>query len=50
MSLPKPPCGIHKLDAQTRVTVIHSDQGWVLVAKDGKLLGYVAQGDLAPMQ
>jgi WD40 repeat protein len=41
--------GIHKLDAQTPVTVIHSDQGWVLVAKDGKLLGYVAQGDLAPM-
>ncbi len=41
--------GIHKLAAQTPVTVIHSEQGWVLVAKEGKLLGYVAQGDLTPI-
>jgi hypothetical protein len=40
--------GIHKLEAQTPVAVVHSEQGWVLVAKDGKLLGYVAQGDLTP--
>jgi hypothetical protein len=42
--------GIHKLDANTPVTLVKSDQGWVLVAKGGKLIGYVAQGDLAPLQ
>jgi hypothetical protein len=42
--------GIHKLKAQTPIAVVRSEQGWVLVAKEGKLLGYVAQGDLAPLQ
>jgi hypothetical protein len=38
-----------KLAAQTPVTVIDSEQCWVLIAKEGKLLGYVAQGDLTPI-
>ena len=32
------------------VAVVKAEQGWVLVAKEGKLLGYVAQEDLAPLQ
>jgi len=40
---------IHKLDAQTPVTFLRSEQGWVLVARDGKLLGYVPQSHLAPI-
>jgi WD40 repeat protein/uncharacterized caspase-like protein len=40
---------IHKLEANTEVTEVNSDKGWALIAKDGKLLGYVAQGALAPL-
>ena len=37
---------IHKREAQTPVTLVQTDQGWGLVAKEGNLLGYVAQRDL----
>jgi uncharacterized caspase-like protein/WD40 repeat protein len=42
--------GIRKLDADTRLTAVKNEQGWVLVARDGRLLGYVAQRDLTPLQ
>lgn len=28
----------------------YSDQGWVLIAKSAKLLGYIRQGELVPIQ
>jgi WD40 repeat protein len=34
----------------TLVTLVRSEQGWVLVAKDGKPLGYVAQNALVAAQ
>jgi WD40 repeat protein/uncharacterized caspase-like protein len=42
--------GIRKLDADTPLTVVTTEQGWVLVAKNGSPIGYVAQGDLAPLR
>jgi WD40 repeat protein/uncharacterized caspase-like protein len=41
---------IHRLEAQTPVALVNSDKGWVLVAKEGKLLGYVPQASLRPIQ
>ena len=35
---------VQKLDPVTTWTLIRTDQGWALVAKDGKALGYVAAG------
>jgi hypothetical protein len=32
---------VKKLDPATIVTVVRTDQGWALVAKDGSALGYV---------
>jgi len=40
---------VHKLDAQTPVTLVRTEGGWDLVARDGKPLGYVAAGRLAPI-
>jgi hypothetical protein len=37
---------ITELPPFTTVTVVKSEQGWVLVAKEGKALGYVADGTL----
>jgi len=37
---------ITELPPYTTVTLIKSEQGWSLVAKDGKALGYVADGSL----
>jgi WD40 repeat protein len=37
---------ITKLPPFTTVTLVKSEQGWVLIAKDGKALGYVADGSL----
>ena len=37
---------VQELPPFTTVTLIKSEQGWVLIAKDGKLLGYVAETKL----
>ena len=38
-----------KLEPGTTVTVMKSEQGWVLIAKDGNQLGYVAASTLVPV-
>jgi hypothetical protein len=40
---------IRGLSAQSLVTVLESKDGWSLVARDGKPLGYVATYELAPL-
>ncbi len=47
---PKSTASVSKLAPGTLVTLVKSEQGWVLVAKDGKSLGYVASHALAPIQ
>jgi WD40 repeat protein len=42
--------GKQKLAPGTLVTFVRTQQGWTLVARDGKPLGYVAAHDLAPIQ
>jgi hypothetical protein len=37
---------VQRLEPFTAVTMVKSEQGWVLIAKDGKLLGYVAEAKL----
>jgi len=39
-----------KLAEGTMVTLVRTEHGWVLVAKDGKLLGYVAADSLLRLQ
>jgi hypothetical protein len=39
-----------KLEPGTLVTLVQTAQGWVLVAKDGNAVGYVAAVDLIPVQ
>jgi hypothetical protein len=29
---------------------LRNEKGWVLIAKDGKTLGYVAESGIAPLQ
>ena len=41
---------IETLKPGTVVTLIESENGWTLVAKDGKKLGYVAAQELIPIQ
>ena len=41
---------MRKLDASTPVTLVNSAAGWTLVARDTKVLGYVAMKDLVPLQ
>jgi hypothetical protein len=41
---------VRKLDANTPVTLVKSERGWTLVAREGRPIGYVAAGELAPMQ
>ena len=38
-----------KLEPGTAVTVMKSEQGWVLIAKDGNQLGYVVASALVPL-
>jgi WD40 repeat protein len=48
----KPSAGatvVRSLSAKTPVTVLESNNGWSLVASEGKPLGYVATRDLAPV-
>jgi WD40 repeat protein len=40
---------IQKLEPGTLVALVRTEQGWMLVARDGNVLGYVAQGGLAPV-
>ena len=37
---------VQQLPPFTTVTLVKSDQGWVLIARDGKLLGYAAEAKL----
>ena len=41
---------VRKLDAKTPVTLVKSDSGWTLIAREGRPLGFVATKDLAPIQ
>ena len=41
---------VRSLSAKTPVTVLESKNGWALVARGGRPLGYVATRDLAPIQ
>ena len=41
---------VRKLDASTPVTLVNSEAGWALVAREGHPLGFVATKDLAPLQ
>jgi hypothetical protein len=41
---------VRKLGANTPVTLVNSEGGWTLVAKDGRPIGYVATRDIAPLQ
>ena len=37
---------VQQLARLTSVTIVKTEQGWVLIAKDGQLLGYVAEAKL----
>ncbi|MCK1743770.1 SH3 domain-containing protein [Bradyrhizobium sp. 139] len=41
---------VRGLSAKTTVTVLESKNGWSLIAREGKPLGYVATRDLAPVR
>jgi hypothetical protein len=41
---------VQQLPAFTAVTLLKSEKGWMLIARDGKLLGYVAEGKLHKMR
>lgn len=41
---------IEKLSPGTLVTLVKTEQGWTLVAKDGKKLGFIADNNLIPAQ
>ncbi|MBZ0148457.1 MAG: caspase family protein [Pseudorhodoplanes sp.] len=46
---PQGKASVQKLEPGTLVTLIRTEQGWMLVAKDGNMIGYVAQNRLAAM-
>lgn len=41
---------VQKLTGGTLITVIKTENGWSLIAKDGRQIGYVAGGNLLPVQ
>jgi uncharacterized caspase-like protein len=41
---------VRSLSAKTAVTVLESQNGWSMIAADGKPLGYVSTRDLVPLQ
>jgi uncharacterized protein YgiM (DUF1202 family) len=41
---------VQKLNAGTAVTLVKTESGWTLIAREGKPLGYVAAKDLLPIQ
>jgi uncharacterized caspase-like protein len=41
---------VRKIDASTPVTLVDSEAGWTLIARDARVLGYVPSKDLAPLQ
>jgi uncharacterized caspase-like protein len=41
---------VRELDPRTPVTLVKSDGGWTLIAREGRPLGFVATKDLAPIQ
>ena len=40
---------VQQLPPFSAVTRVKTEQGWVLIARDGKALGYVAEGKLQPL-
>jgi hypothetical protein len=40
---------VQELSPFTSVTLLKSEKGWLLIAKDGKALGYVAEAKLQPL-
>jgi hypothetical protein len=40
---------VQRLAPGTLVTLVETAQGWILVARDGKTVGYVAQNVLGPV-
>ncbi len=40
---------LRQLKPGAQVTLVRTQQGWTLVAKDGRMLGYLAESALAPM-
>src|SRR4029079_887324 len=41
---------VQRLEPFTAVTLRRTEAGWALVARDGRMLGYVARSDLQPLQ
>jgi hypothetical protein len=41
---------VRKLDAKTPMTLVRSEAGWSLVARNGRPVGYVATKELTPMR
>jgi hypothetical protein len=41
---------VQKLNPGAAVTLVKTESGWTLVAREGKSLGYVAAKDLLPIQ
>jgi hypothetical protein len=41
---------VQKLEPFTSVTLVRSENGWALIAKDGKALGYVTANKLHALQ
>ncbi|MGP0089718.1 MAG: caspase family protein [Xanthobacteraceae bacterium] len=41
---------VRKLSAGMTVTLVKTEAGWSLIAREGKVLGYVATSDLLPLQ
>src|SRR5207244_6179508 len=41
---------LEQLSPGTLVSLVKAEQGWVLVARDGKAIGYVAENQIARMQ
>ena len=41
---------MRKLDASMPVTLVNSNAGWTLVARETKILGYVPTKDLLPLR
>jgi len=41
---------VRSLSAKTPVTILGTENGWSLIASEGKPIGYVAARDLAPVR
>jgi hypothetical protein len=41
---------VGKINAGTAVTAVKNEAGWTLIAREGKVLGYVATSDVIPLR